>query len=137
MAEAIINQSNISTPGNVTAGGNVAGNQFSGQVSTTAPTPSGSGTLSTSQLINRYTGSGGAAITGLDLAAGTFPGQLAAILNEVATVADTLSISGAHVLLDASSDAIIVKAASAELFIWDPYLNSNAGLWVHVGGFAG
>lgn len=119
--------------GNITATSIASSVPAAGTVSATSPAPVSP--LATSSAVMRFTPTG--AVTSLNLAAGTKNGQFVTIVNEQTVVADTMSISGANVLLDASSDAIVVKAASAEMFIWDLALNSGAGLWVHVGPFAG
>lgn len=104
-------------------------------VSATTPDPANSTVVANNPAVQRFTPT--AARTALDIAAGTVNGQVVTIVNEQTVVADTLSFSGAHILLDASSDAIIVKAASFQDFIWLTDLNSGAGLWVHQGPFAG
>lgn len=136
MPDFIVNRQNIITPGAIEAGaGTIFFQQMAATPSATSPDPAGSSTLASGSTLMRFTPT--AARASLDIAAGSFNGQLLIIENNQTVVADTLSISGAHVLLDASSDAIIVKAASCEMFVWDLALNSGAGLWVHVGPFAG
>jgi len=104
------------------------------------PTPTGAGvTIGTANLVNRTAPSG--AVTGAILAAGTKNGQVAIVTNESIVVANTITFSATLatglVLVDASADATVIKAASAAIFIWFSSLNSGNGAWVHVGPFAG
>jgi|SRR5581483_4507003 len=127
---------NITTDGsgNITAVSITSSVPAAGTVSSTSPAPSG--TLATSSAVMRFTPTG--ATGSLNLALGTKNGQFVTIVNESTTVANTMTFpTGGNILVDASSDSIVVKAASAEMFVFDLALNSGAGLWVHVGPFAG
>lgn len=136
MPDSVYNQSNIITPGNLLSAG-VFTNLLAAQPTLTISTPTTNAVIPTTSFLVRLAGGGGAAITGLDLAAGTVNGQVVIIENSNTTVANTLSFSGAHIMLDASSDAIIVKAASATMFVWDAAPGAASALWVHVGPFGG
>ncbi len=114
--------------------------QLGSTPSASIPTPTGAAqTIATSYLVNRVAPSG--ACTGAILAAGTKNGQIAIVSNESTTVANTITFSTTLatglVLVDASSDATVVKAASVAIFVWFTSLNSSNGAWVHVAPFAG
>ncbi len=103
-------------------------------------TPTGAAqTIATTSIINRTAPAG--ACTAAVLQAGTQNGQLAIVTNESTVVANTITfnttVATGFVLTDATPDAIVIKAASAAIFIWLASLNSGAGAWVHVGPFAG
>lgn len=108
--------------------------------SNTIATPSGAAqTIDTSQLINRNVP--GAACTGAILKAGVYNGQIAIVTNEATVVARSITFSTTLatglVLTDASSDANVILAASASMFIWLSSLNSGNGAWVKFGPFGG
>ena len=119
--------------GNITAASLTNNGAFNASVSATSPAPVTP--LASGSMVMRFTPTG--AVVALDIAAGTKNGQIVIIENNTTVVTDTMTISGSHVLLDASSDGIVVKAASCEMFVFDLALNSGAGLWVHVGPFGG
>lgn len=133
---ASLDNGNVTTDGagNITAVSITSSVPAAGTVSGTSPAPSG--TLATSSALMRFTPTG--AVGSLNLALGTKNGQFVTIENNSTVVANTMTFpTGGNILVDASSDSIVIKAASAEMFVFDLALNSGAGLWVHVGPFAG
>lgn len=114
--------------------------QLESTASGSIATPTGAGqTISTSHLVNRVAASG--ACTAAILAAGTKNGQIAIVTNETTTAANTITFSTTLatglVLTDATPNAVVIKAASAAIFIWFTSLNSGNGAWVHVAPFGG
>lgn len=127
---------NITAVGLATSGVFQPGSTPSGSI----PTPTGAAqTIATTNTINRVAPSG--ACTAAILQAGTKNGQIAIISNESIVVANTITFSTTLatglVIVDASATAVVIKAASARLFIWFSSLNGGNGAWVPMAPAAG
>lgn len=104
------------------------------------PTPTGAAqTIATTNTVNRTAPSG--AVTGAILQAGTKNGQIAIVTNESTVVANTITFNTAvatgFVLTDATPTAVVIKAASARMFVWFSSLNGGNGAWVAIAPAAG
>lgn len=140
--DAIVNQTNLSVPGNITAGGNLFmdGAVFVQGISPTIPTPTGAAqTIATNTgVVSRNAASG--ACTNAILQPGTVNGQRVVVTNETTVAANTITFNTAvatsFVLTNATPTAVVINAAEAKEFIWLSSLNAGAGAWVPMGSVA-